>query len=219
MGAGGAMDATRARLVAAARRLFAKHGYHAVATEELVSAARLTRGALYHHFRDKAALFTAVLEAEQAALGLRLGHAIADLTDPWEIARRGIRALLVECCDPAVRRIVLIDGPSVLGWAAWREIDERHSLGLVRAALELNVAAGNLPPLPLDLLTHLVVGALNEAGLALAESAEPDTLARRYADVFDTVLDALRRTARPGRAAGAPRSRTARVSARAARAR
>jgi len=182
----------RVRLIAAARRLFAKHGYRDAPTEVLVSSARLTRGALYHHFRDKAALFTAVLEAEQAAMGERLAAALADARDPWELARRGIRALLKECCDPAVRRIILTDGPSVLGWARWREIDERHSLGLVRAALEANVAAGNLPPLPLDLFTHLIVGALNEAGLALAESDDPEALAERYAGVLDAVLEALR---------------------------
>ena len=130
--------ATRAALVAAARELFAERGYAGVGTEEIVRKARVTRGALYHHFEDKKDLFRAVHEELEAELAQTIGAQLAagELTSAVELLRTGVRTFLDACTDRAVARIVLVDAPSVLGWREWREIDERHGLGLVIAGLQ-----------------------------------------------------------------------------------
>ena len=131
----GQSEATRTALLAAARQLFAERGYAGVGTEEIVQRAKVTRGALYHHFRDKRDLFRAVHEAAEAELAATIGEQIAaDVpTDALEALRTGVRTFLDACTDPSMARITLVDAPSVLGWQEWREIDERHGLGLVTA--------------------------------------------------------------------------------------
>jgi hypothetical protein len=113
--------------------------------------------------------------------------------------RAGARAFLASALDPAIRRIVLIDGPSVLGWEEWRRIDSQYSLGMVRAVFELNIAAGNLPAQPIEPLAHLIVGALNEAALAVAAAEDPQAARDAFAAAMDGVLTALRARAKePG---------------------
>ena len=183
---------TQRRLIAAARELFARRGYAGTGTEDLVAAAHVTRGALYHHYADKKDLFRAVFEAVEQDLGTTIATAGAAETDPWEQMRAGTRAFLAACIDSAVRRIVLLDGPSVLGWEEWRRIDSRFAFGMVRAALEANVAAGNLRPLDLEALTHLYVGSLNEAGLAIAAARDPHATVARFTAVMDEIMNAQR---------------------------
>src|SRR5262245_62066161 len=141
---------TQDRLLKAAKELFTSKGYAGTAMEDLVAKAGMTRGALYHQYRDKRDLFRAVFEAVEADLGQRLVIAVAAETDPWQQLRTGARAFLESATEPAIRRIVLIDGPAVLGWEEWRRIDAQHSLGMVRAVFEINIAAGNLPQQPVE---------------------------------------------------------------------
>src|SRR3954468_9189805 len=129
-------EATRDALVTAARALFAEHGYAGVGTEEVVRRAGVTRGALYHHFRDKQDLFRAVFEAIEQEMAERVASAAVSEADPWERQRLATGAFLDNCLDPAVQRIALTDAPSVLGLAAWREIEERYGLALVPAAVQ-----------------------------------------------------------------------------------
>src|SRR5450755_3507723 len=119
--------ATRAALVAAARPLFAEHGFGGVGTETIVHAAGVTRGALYHQFADKTELFEAVYEAIEEDLARRLGQRIAaaGASDPIEVMTLGADAWRDACGEPEVEQIVLIDGPAVLGWQRWREIGLR----------------------------------------------------------------------------------------------
>lgn len=198
---------TQRRLIAAARALFAERGYAATGTEDLVAAARMTRGALYHHYTDKRDLFRAVFEDVEHDLGTRVAIAAAVATDPWEQMRAATRGFLTACLDPAIRRIVLVDGPSVLGWEEWRRIDTQYSYGMLRTALEVNMACGNLRPLPLDALAHLYVGAMNEAGLAVAAAADPAAAVDQFAATLNAVMEAQRMPARPRRRAAA-RKRT-----------
>lgn len=197
---------TQQRLIEAARRLFAERGYAATGTEDLVAAARMTRGALYHHYADKRDLFRAVFERVEQDLALRVAVAGAGGGDPWERMRAGTRGLLEACRDPAIARIVLIDGPSVLGWAEWRRIDSQYAFGIVRAALEANIEAGNLPALAIVPLTHLYLGGLNEAALAVAAAADPKAAIEEFLVTLNAIMDAqrIRRTAphakRPPRA-------------------
>jgi AcrR family transcriptional regulator len=183
---------TQDRLVTVARTLFAERGYAGTALEDLVEQAGMTRGALYHQYRDKRDLFLAVFDAVERDLGERVAAAIGTETDPWEALRTGARAFLEACNDLAVRRIVLIDGPSVLGWEEWRRIDGEYSLGMVRLGLEANAAAGNLSGDNIEALTHLIVGALNEAALAVATAPEQAGAHAKYAAALDQILDALR---------------------------
>src|SRR4051794_11490077 len=127
--------ATRERLLRAARELFAERGYAEVGTEELVRRAEVTRGALYHHFKDKRDLFRAVHEQMEEELAGKIGSKLAGIDDPEELLRVGIGSFLDSVTDPAVMRITLRDAPAVLGWAEWREIDAKYGLGLITAGL------------------------------------------------------------------------------------
>jgi len=180
---------TRATLVATARRLFAERGYGAVGTEEIVRESGVTRGALYHHFADKQRLFRAVVEQVERELADKVGAAALEATDPLDALRRGAAVFLDSALDPEVQQITLLDGPSVLGWEAWREIGEAYGLGLVQATLQAAMDAGLLQPQPVRPLAHLLIGALDEAALYLARA---DDLKTARAEVGETVESLLR---------------------------
>jgi AcrR family transcriptional regulator len=182
----------RDRLIRAARGLFAERGFAATGLDDLVAAAGVTRSALYDHFEDKRALFLAVFEVVEQELAETVARGAGLETDPWRQMRAGTRAYLGACCDLAVRRIVLIDGPSVLGWDEWRRVDARYAFGIVKAAIEANVAAGNLATPSVDALTHFYVGSLNEAGLAVAASENPEARISEFMATLDRVMDAQR---------------------------
>jgi len=166
-------EATRAALIRAARALFREHGYGGVGTEEIVRQAAVTRGALYHHFADKRDLFRAVHEHIEKEIVATIAGQMAGVEDPVELLRSGTRAYLDVCTDREITRITLIDAPSVLGWQEWREVDMRNSLGLVIAALQGGMDAGALVPQPVRPLAHLLLGALGEAGMMIANAADP----------------------------------------------
>lgn len=165
--------ATRDALVQAGLELFAKCGYAEVGTEEIVARARVTRGALYHHFEDKRDLFRAVHERVEEELMERVAARMEGAVDPWELILGGMRSFLDACEEPAVKQIALTDAPVVLGWKEWREIDERHGLGLTRAALTGAVDAGVLRPMPIEAMAHLLVAALSEAAFVIANAEKP----------------------------------------------
>src|SRR3954467_979943 len=128
-------EATRDALLAAARTLFAERGYAGVGTEEVVRRAGVTRGALYHYFRDKQDLFRPASEKTEAGIMQTIIARVEGLTDPMEELAVGVRAFLDACDDPTLMRIGVRDAPGVLGWEGWREIGNRHGLGLARRAL------------------------------------------------------------------------------------
>ena len=166
-------QATRDSLIRAALELFTKRGYANVGTEEIVARAKVTRGALYHHFTDKRDLFRATFERVESELMERVTAKMGDADNPWELMLAGMRAFLDACAEPAVKQIVLTDAPSVLGWAEWREIDNRHGLGLTRAALQSAVDAGVIRPIAVEPMAHLFVAALSEAAFVIAYSDHP----------------------------------------------
>ena len=118
-------EATRRLLVTAARTLFGERGYASVGTEEIVRAAGVTRGALYHQFRDKADLFAAVAEQVEAEIVTRVAEGAVAAVGPVEELRTGMRLFLDACAEPEVERIILLDAPAVLGWEAWRDLAGR----------------------------------------------------------------------------------------------
>lgn len=168
---------TRAALVAAARPLFAEHGFAGVGTETIVRAAGVTRGALYHQFADKTELFAAVYERLEEELAARLGNQIAaaGTTDPIAVMTLGATAWLDASTEPEVQQIVLLDGPAVLGWQRWRDIGMRYGLGLVEAVLAQAIEAGSIPEQSVPALAHVLVGALDEAALYVARAEDQAT--------------------------------------------
>ncbi|HLZ73259.1 MAG TPA: helix-turn-helix domain-containing protein [Dehalococcoidia bacterium] len=185
-------EQTRRLLLDVGRRLFTERGYAGTATEEIVRQAGVTRGALYYHFKDKQDLFRAVVEDVQQESMARLAVAAGAIADPWQRMRTAMQAFLDNCLEPAMRQIVLIDGPAVLGWPAWREMDERYGLGATRTALQAAVDAGQLEPQPLEPLAHLLLGALGEAGMLLAEAPDPPAARAEVGESLDRLLAGLR---------------------------
>jgi AcrR family transcriptional regulator len=168
-------EATRTALIAAARQLFTEHGYDDVATEEIVRAAGVTRGALYHHFGGKAELLEAVYERLEAESTERVARVVlgSDLESPLEAMKAGIEAFLDECAKPELQRIALRDAPAVLGWNRWREIAAANGLGLIEASLAAAIEAGEIRALPVKPLAHLLLGALDEAAMLIARDDDP----------------------------------------------
>lgn len=186
---------TRDALIAAARPLFALHGFADVALETIVRAAGLTRGALYHHFPDKTELFAAVFEQVEAEVATRMGEAIAvsNQTDPIEVMRLGAGFWLEACADPEIRRIALIDAPAVLGWTRWTEIGNRYNTGLVRALLTQAIETARIPPQPVEATALTMLGAMREATLYVALADDQEMARREAGAVVNRLIDALGR--------------------------
>ena len=186
-------EATRSALMKAARQLFAKRGYADVGTEEIVRAAGLTRGALYHQFGGKRELFEAVYETVEKELAQRIGETVArEAKEPIEAMRIGTEMLLDACLEPEVQQIALIDGPAVLGWQRWREIGAEAGLGLIEATVQAAIDAGQIAPQPTKPLAHVLMGALDEAAMMVARAEDPAKTRAEMAATIDTVLNGLR---------------------------
>lgn len=169
--------ATRTALLAAARNLFATEGFAATSTEAILAATGVTRGALYHHFTDKQALFAAVCESLHAEAE-QVIEADADAApNAFEGLVAGCLSFLNFMIRPEVRRILILDAPSVLGWAAWNEMDTRHGFGLLIQGVEAAVAEGDLAGDPLALAV-MINGALNYGVVWAGQSDEPEALDR-----------------------------------------
>jgi AcrR family transcriptional regulator len=185
-------ESTRAELVAVARRLFAERGYADTPTEELVREAGMTRGALYHHFKDKRALFEAVFEDVEQSLMAKIAASVDHAADAWTRLLKSCSVFLDTCLDRDVQQIVLIDGPSVLDWDRWREIEERYALGAIEAMLQASIDGGFLAPQPVAPLAHLVLAAVNEAGLVIARSSDVKAARKEVGASFEGLLNGLR---------------------------
>jgi AcrR family transcriptional regulator len=191
-GKGERSQATRATLLAVARTLFAARGYAGVGTEQIVRAAGLTRGALYHHFAGKQELFAAVYEdVERDVVEQIAQSAVQSAADPMQALRAGAQAFLDACEDPAVQRIALLDAPSVLGWQRWREIGVRYGLGLVEATVQAAIDAGLIARQPARPLAHLLLGALDEGAMLVALADDGGQTRRDVGEAMTRLLDAL----------------------------
>ena len=185
---------TRAALVASARRLFAAQGFDATGTEQIVADARVTRGALYHHFRDKADLFRAVMAEAAGAVAQRLidEQLASEAASPLAEIQAGVAAYLDVCVTGDFQRIVLVDGPRVLGSDAWDELVERYGRGILEEWLERCVQAGDLEAVPIRALARLLIAMLTEASLTIARSATPSETRDELGIVLGRLLAGLR---------------------------
>jgi AcrR family transcriptional regulator len=189
--------ATTAALLGAARIEFAEYGYLAAKTERIVEAAGVTRGALYHHFRDKAALFDAVVEQMHDEIAGAVAGAAGVASSPFEAFLAGCAAYLDCCTRPDVRRIVLIDGPAVLGWERWRELDEQHAYGSTLQAMKACIASGEIVSTKPEPMARVLMAAVTQVGLDIARTGNPTRQRRELGEALNVLLERLRVTALP----------------------
>jgi AcrR family transcriptional regulator len=164
---------TRAALIAAGRRLFGEQGFAATSVDDLARAARVTTGALYHHFPTKTALFETVFEAVHRELMAASASAAGGATDEVDALARGFDAFLDAVLEPDVQRILITDAPAVLGLARFTELDERYAVPAIVTALQAADAAGRLHADDPETIARLLLGALVRGSMLIAGSAEP----------------------------------------------
>ena len=179
---------TRAALVAAGRLLFGRDGFAATSVEDLAREARVTTGALYHHFPNKTTLFETVFEAVHGELLDAAERAAAGAADELEFLARGFEAYLDQLLDPDVQRILIVDAPAVLGLARFTELDERYAFAVIVAALRTATETGKLTVADPETVTRLLLGALVRGGTLIAASAEPDRTRDAVARAIRTML-------------------------------
>lgn len=187
-------ESTRTALVASALALFAESGYAEASLDAIASAARVTKGALYHHFPGgKKALFAACFNQIEDEVHERLAHQLAH-TDgsAWDAARACLRMFLDICLEPTYRRVVWQEGPHVMGFAAWWECEERHALGLIVSMLERLMDGGDIERLPLEPLARTLSGALAGAATAIGLAADPSRVRADFEQVIARLLFGLR---------------------------
>ena len=183
-------EATRGALVSAGRDVFGERGFAAAPLDEVVRRAGVTKGALYHHFENKEALFLAVFEDVEAELVRGVLAAAEGAGEPRARLRAGVRGFVIACQDPIVQRIVLQDAPAVLGWDVWRAVDSCHFSALLQDGLTAAMTEQERARRPVDLLTQVLRGALTEAAQLAGRSDDPELLAT-VLDVIDGLLDGL----------------------------
>jgi len=184
-------ESTRERIIATARKLFATLGYEGTSTEAVLAESGVSRGALYHHFDNKEALFSAVLEAVEVDLAAASSRAVAGLTDPLAALRAGFATFLDKAAEPEVRQIILIDS-RVVGWQKWRAIEERYGLGDIKRGLGLLAQSGRLRAEKVDILAHILLASAMEVAFWIARAENPAEATeqgkREFAEVLERVV-------------------------------
>jgi AcrR family transcriptional regulator len=182
-------DQTRRDLIDAGRALFVEKGFFSTSIGDLVDKSDAgTRGAFYHHFKDKAELFRAVFEEVERDLTLRSLASPPPGADPWKRLTSGLHGFLESALEPEVQRVMLLDGPVVLGWQTLRAIEEANSIALINEMVREAIAEGVIDDQPVGELTHMLVAALEEASLLVAHAAKPAKARERAAKVLDRLL-------------------------------
>jgi len=186
-------EATRGKLIATGRALFAEKGFAATSTEDILNASGVSRGAMYHHFSSKTELFQAVFEAVEDDLtnGVMVTAAASGETDPMRILEAGFAAFLDQCRNPEVQRIVMLEGPTVLGWDTWHELDERYAFGTIKFVLAMAAESGRVEPDAVDPLSHLLLGAIMQAGMVVARADDPVAAKKAMVASWNQLLSSL----------------------------
>jgi AcrR family transcriptional regulator len=182
-------QATRVALLDAATRRFAERGFAGTALEDVAADINATRGAVYHHFANKTALFEAVFEQLESQVVQRCTDAVARHADPWQAAFAALDTFLDDCCDPVYGRVVWQEGPLALGWHRWRECEEKFAYGLIEQLMGALMDSGSIERQPLETTTRITFALLMAAGLALSETPEEDKL--RVKEEYTTAISRL----------------------------
>ncbi|MQA10675.1 MAG: TetR family transcriptional regulator [Pseudonocardiaceae bacterium] len=185
-------EATRAALVDSAVELFTKHGYAQTSLDQVAKRARVTKGALYHHFSGKQALFEAAFDLMESRCVQRLGEILNGSASPWDRARAGLRAFVETCLDPSYQRIVIHEAPVVMGWERWREAEDNFSFGLVRAGVEMLIEAGEIEEVPVEVTSRLLYGALSSAAIFIATSTDQKKVGAEVTSTIERLLEIVR---------------------------
>ncbi|MDQ0379847.1 TetR/AcrR family transcriptional regulator [Amycolatopsis thermophila] len=187
-------ESTRSALVNSAVDLFTKRGYASTSLDEIAKRARVTKGALYHHFSGKQALFEAAFEKVESQVFGRLEEIVGGDGSPWERALAGLREFISSCLDPAYQRIAIHEAPVVMGWERWREAEDRASFGLIRRSLADLIEAGEVDEVPVEITARLLFGALHSAATEIASSPDPKKVGAQIEAVIVQLLHRVRRT-------------------------
>ncbi|WP_158887888.1 TetR/AcrR family transcriptional regulator [Amycolatopsis anabasis] len=185
-------ESTRSALVDSAVELFTKRGYAGTSLDEVAKRARVTKGALYHHFSGKQALFEAAFDAVETQVFDRLTKIMGGPGTPWERALTGLRTFIKSCLDPAYQRIAIHEAPVVMGWERWREAEDHFSFGLIRSSLEALIEAGEVDDVPVEITSRMLYGALSSAAAAIASSADPKKVGAEVEAVIIQLLNRIR---------------------------
>jgi len=185
-------EKTRAAIVKAAKRIFGERGFAATTMDDVAASARLAKGALYHHFPKKEALFEAVFEQTSLELVSDLDRISRAEKDPLAAMAAGTLGYFTACSKGPTGQIILRDGPAVLGWERWREIDAKHFGGKFPRALAAAMDAGLIAKQPVEPLARLLLGAVTEAAVAVSAGPDIGRIGADYARAFRSLLDALR---------------------------
>ena len=179
--------ATTAAIRAGARELFSTAGFEKTSIDQIAERARVTKGAFYHYFDSKERIFEEVLEMVQSELTARVVQAAAKASTPAKAIRLGLRQFLRDCTDPQFRQIVLVDGPAVLGWKRWRDIDARYFGALLRRSIAALRGSDRLSKRD-DALVQLLLGACTEAALACGTASDGSDATRHLLDGLYTLI-------------------------------
>jgi AcrR family transcriptional regulator len=191
-------SSTRKALLKSASALFAERGYAGTSLDEVATAARVTKGALYHHFAGKLDLFQAVFDECEAAAVRRITSDVRRKRNPWERALTAVSSFLEVCQQPAYRRIVMQEGPVALGFDRWRESEERSTYGLVHDIVRRVLRQYRIEGSLMETFTRIFYGAMSSAGIAVSEAEDPEAASREVATVISLMLAGLRQMAESG---------------------
>jgi AcrR family transcriptional regulator len=190
------LEATRSAVVGAARELFGRQGYGETTIDEIAAAAGVAKGAVYHHFATKERLFETVFEATTASLAEQVADAVAGASDILDTLPLGTEAYFEACSAGVTAQIILKDGPAVLGWERWREIDGVHFGRIFPAVLKAAIDQQLIARQPIEPLARLLLGAATEAAAACAASGSPGETGREHAMAFRSLVEGLRRSSK-----------------------
>jgi AcrR family transcriptional regulator len=181
-------ESTKQALVDSAVDLFTKNGYASTSLDAIVKRSRVTKGALYHHFSGKQALFEAAFNQVETRAMERLTKATDGDDSPWERALGGVQEYIQVCLDPTYQRLVIREAPVVMGLERWREAEERFSFGIVRDVLEQLIDAGEINEVPVEVTARMMFAALSAGANIIAEAADPK---KASAEVFTALINMI----------------------------
>lgn len=193
-GRGQFSSSTRRALITQAERLFTTQGYGRTSLDTIVKQAKVTKGALYHHFSGKQALFEAVFEKIEGEAAERVRQGIRGKRDPWEKARAGVQAFLEVVEDPSYQRVVIQEGPAVLGYERFREQEERSAFGVAQDLVRelLSESTVEVTDDMVEVLSRMFWGALSAAGESVSEAEDPKAMVVQVEAAVDLILAGIR---------------------------
>jgi AcrR family transcriptional regulator len=186
-------ERTRQDLVDSAVDLFTKRGYAATSLDVIAKRARVTKGALYHHFSGKQALFEAAFQSVELAVVARLNEIVTGPGSAWDRSLAGLQAYIKICMEPSYQRIAIHEGPVVMGWERWREVEEHFSYGIVKAAVESLIEAGEIDELPVEVTSRILFNALSTGATIIAGAEDQKKAGAEVMTTITRVMEGLRR--------------------------